>query len=99
MKDWKSTVSGILSFLIATFVTVTAFLAPYLMTAPAGTQALLSKISAGLTLATALARVWIGLITTNADAGAVSNALATVHEPSTPTPTAATLAATPEVTK
>lgn len=109
LKDWKSTFSGILSFLAITFTIVTTFLASYAVTAPTSEQALLAKISAGLALGTALARGWIGLITTNADAAAVAAAIqplvpATPTIASTPTtttvttpaiPTAASLAATP----
>lgn len=95
MKDWKSTASGILSFLIATFTTVTAFLAPYILAAPASTPALLSKISAGCTLGTALALGWVKLITNNADAGAVAAALAAPPTSPAATPTAATLATSP----
>lgn len=102
MKDWKSTASGILSFLAITFTIATTFLAQYMVTAPSSEQALLAKISAGLALGTALARGWIGVITTNADAGAVAAALnppvtattaATITTP--PVPTAASLATTP----
>lgn len=101
MKDWKSTASGILSFLAITFTIVTTFLASYMATAPSSEQALLAKISAGLALGTALARGWIGVITTNADAGAVAAALAPPPaSPAVPTPpvipTAASLAATPK---
>lgn len=101
LKDWKSSASGILSFLSITFAVVTAWLGSYMITAPASSQALLAKISGGLSLATALVRGYIGLITTNADAGAVAAALA--PPPATPAtltppviPTAASLAATPK---
>jgi hypothetical protein len=67
LKSWKSTASGALSFLIATFTTITAFLAPYLISSPGSTQAVLVKWSAGLTLGTALCRVWIGLIQKDPD--------------------------------
>ena len=100
MTDWKSTASGILSFLAITFTIVTTFLASYMATAPSSEQALLAKISAGLALGTALARGWIGVITQNADAGAVAAAInKTPTTPVTPTapaiPTAQSLAATP----
>lgn len=98
MKDWKSTAAGILTFLIATFTTVTAFLAPYIPAAPAGTQALLAKISAGCTLGTALALVYVKIITNNADATAVALALAAAAaqpKSAAATPSAATLSTTP----
>ena len=103
MKDWKSTATGILSFIVTTLLIVTGWLGTYMLTAPASTQASLTKYSAILTLATALARGWIGLITTNADAGAVAAALnPQPPHPATPVvpvpPTAASLAATPKVT-
>ena len=96
MHDWKSTAAGILSFLIATFTTITAFLAPYMMTAPAGEAALLAKVSAGCTLGVALARTYVGLITKNADAGAVAVALQAPTGSAASVPSVAVLTATPD---
>lgn len=100
MKDWKSTAAGILSFLITTLTVVSALLAGNNLSAgggvgsiPASTWVVIS-VNGGL----ALCRAWIGLITTNADAGAVAAAIAVAPEPSAPTPTAASLAAAPKVT-
>jgi hypothetical protein len=101
-KDWKSSASGILSFVSTTLLIVTGWMGTYMITAPASTQASLTKYAAILTLLTALVRGWIGLITTNADAGAVAAALDPIaSHPAIsipaipPPPTAASLAATP----
>jgi hypothetical protein len=75
MHDWKSTASAVLTGMIGTCTTVTAFLAPYLMTAPHGVAARLSLVSAGCTLLALILKVWVGVITKNADAGAVAAAI------------------------
>jgi hypothetical protein len=75
IHDWKSTATGILSFITVTCLTVMGFTAPYIATAPASTAALLAKIMAGCSLLTALCRAWVGLITKNADATAVAHAI------------------------
>jgi hypothetical protein len=106
MKDWKSTAAGILSFLVTTLTTISAFLVAGNIN-DNGTGASSIHVSTwvvvGVNAALALCRAWIGLITTNADAGAVANAINHVSTalPTSPplpvTPTAATLAATPKV--
>lgn len=98
MKDWKSTAAGILSFIVTTLLIVTGWLATYMLTAPASSLAQLTKYSAFLTLATALARGWVGLITNNASAPATALALNQLAaSPGTGTPfVAADLAETPK---
>jgi hypothetical protein len=108
-KDWKSTASGVLSFLVTTLTTISAFLVAGNIN-DGGTSTSSIHVSTwvivGVNAALALCRAWIGLITTNADAGAVANALNDHHvaiatvmpAPPPPTiPTAASLAATPKV--
>lgn len=106
-KDWKSSASGILTFLVTTLTTLSAFLVAGNIN-DSGTGASSIHVSTwvvvGVNAALALCRAWIGLITTNADAGAVAAALnppvtsttAAVFQ-TPPFPTAATLAATPKV--
>ena len=106
MKDWKSTAAGILSFLITTLTTISAFLvAGNINSGGASTSSIhvSTWVVVGVNAALALCRAWVGLITTNADAGAVAQALAPIHPlapaapvPPTP-PTAASLAASPKV--
>jgi len=55
IKDWKTTAAGILSAFIGTVGPVTAYLA----TTPNPNA---TKICGGLTLAAAIARIWLGLI-------------------------------------
>lgn len=107
-KDWKSSASGILTFLVTTLTTLSAFLVAGNIN-DSGTGASSIHVSTwvvvGINAALALCRAWIGLITTNADAGAVAVALAPLVPP-TPSPagtlatvqlpTATTLAATPK---
>lgn len=95
MKDWKSTVVAILSGLVGTLTTITAFLAPYLMTSPQSVAAKLSLWSAGCTLLALVLRVWVGVITNNADAAAVSRALNAPAGTVAAAPTSITLAQTP----
>ncbi len=56
----KTTVAGVLSFLIATLTTITAFQVPNL-TDPHANH-LLGQIAIGCNIAVALCRVWIGLL-------------------------------------
>lgn len=114
LTDWKSTASGILSFLVTTLTTLSGFLvAGNLITSGSGPNVasihVATWVTIGVNVALALCRGWIGLITTNADAGAVAKVLAPLV-PTTPVvipapmstiittppvPTAASLAATP----
>lgn len=95
MRDWKSTAAGVLSFIVTTLLIITGWLGTYMLTAPASTAASLTKYSAFLTLATALARAWIGWLTNNADATATANAINSVSPVATPAVTADKLAQTP----
>jgi hypothetical protein len=105
MKDWKSTAAGVLSFLVTTLTTLSAFLVAGNIndgTASASSIHVSTWVVVGINAVLALCRAWIGLITTNADAGAVAAAMAPVHPVGTPAiplspvpPTAASLAATP----
>jgi hypothetical protein len=103
--DWKSTASGILSFLITTLTTLSGFLVAGNLTV-GGPNASSIHVSTwiviGVNVALALCRAWVGLITKNADAAAVAAAMAAAaaaaarNAPlSTPAPTAASLAASP----
>lgn len=102
MKDWKSTAAGILSFLITTLTVVSALLASNTLSAGGGVGSIQvgTWVVIGVNGLLALCRAWVGLITTNADAGAVAAALnpALTH-PSVAAvpvpPTAEFLAATP----
>lgn len=99
MKDWKSTAAGVLSFLITTLTVLSGFLvAGNFTTSGAGASSIhvSTWFVIGINVALALCRAWVGLITTNADAGAVAKVLSTptVNQP---LPTAATLAASPKV--
>jgi hypothetical protein len=112
-SDWKSTASGVLSFLITTLTTISAFLvAGNINSGGASTSSIhvSTWVVVGVNAGLALCRAWVGLITTNADAGAVAKVLAPLV-PSTPVmtstpmtttvttpsiPTAASLAATPK---
>jgi len=66
MKSPKTTISGILSFVIATATTLTAFLAAQAVANPSQTK-LYAEITAGCTLAAALGKVYLGLISKDAD--------------------------------
>jgi hypothetical protein len=66
MKSWKSTASGILSFVMATAGTLTAFAAAQVAVNPAQSK-VYAYITAGCTLASGLAKAWIGLLTKDAD--------------------------------
>ena len=74
MHDWKSTVSGILTGLIGTFTSIMAFQVPTAMLNPQQTRVWL-YIVVGCTLGSIIGKVWLGLITKNADATAVSHAI------------------------
>lgn len=66
MSSWKSTVSGILSFIMATAGVLTSFAAAQLVADPAKGKVWVS-ITAGCTLASALGKSWIGLISKDAE--------------------------------
>jgi hypothetical protein len=98
MKDWKSTAAGILSFLITTLTTLNGFLVAGNMVAGGVSVAsihVLTWATIGINVALALCRGWIGLITTNADAGAVAMALQAPIGTIAAQPSTSTLAATP----
>jgi hypothetical protein len=107
MKDWKSSISGILSFLVTTLTTLSAFLVAGNIN-DNGTSTSSIHVSTwvvvGINAALALCRAYVGLITTNADAGAVAKVLAPLVPPTPPAPasmtpppvTAAILSATPK---
>ena len=103
MEDWKSTAAGILSFLITTLTVISALLAGNTLSAGGGVGSIQvgTWVVIGVNGLLALCRAWIGLITTNADAGAVAAALnpPTAGAPAIPAvpmpPTAASLAAAP----
>lgn len=66
MKNWKTTVAGLLSAFVATIGPVTAYLAT--LNHPKSTT-----ICGGLTLAGAVARVWVGLIQSDAKPSVTSS--------------------------
>jgi hypothetical protein len=67
MTNWKSTVSGILSFIMATAGVLTAFAAAQLAANPTQNAKLYAYITGACTLASGLGKAWIGLLTTDAD--------------------------------
>lgn len=66
MKNWKTTVNGILAFMIATLTTLLAFQAPAALQQGADRSWL--YITAGANLLLALCRAWVGLLQTDAPA-------------------------------
>jgi hypothetical protein len=64
--SWKSTVSGILSFVMATAGVLTSFAAAQMIADPSRSKTWII-ITIGCTLASALGKAWIGLLTTDAD--------------------------------
>jgi hypothetical protein len=78
--NWKSSLSGVLSFGIATFGTITSGLAPLAALNPNSALARYSAITtAVLTLLSGLGKVWVGLLQT--DAGTQAIKLPNVDEP------------------
>jgi hypothetical protein len=65
IANWKTTANGILSFLITTLTTLTAFQIPAAMLNPEQTHYLL-WFTIGANLVVALCRVWVGMIQTDA---------------------------------
>jgi hypothetical protein len=63
----KTTVAGVLSAIATTGATASAALAPYQLTAPSGVAARIGYVVMGLTVITAIARVWVGYLTPDAD--------------------------------
>lgn len=63
--NWKSTVAGVLSFLITTLTTVTVFLGANVVMNPNSPKIYL-YVTLGLNLALALCRAWVGLLTKDA---------------------------------
>lgn len=74
MHDWKSTVGGFLSGLIGTLTSVMTFQVPAALLNPAQAHTWL-YVTVGCNLASIIGKVWLGIITKNADAQAVSNAI------------------------
>jgi fluoride ion exporter CrcB/FEX len=64
MKNWKTTAAGLLSFMIATLTTLTAFQVPAALIPNADRTWM--YITVGANLAVALCRVWLGLIQNDA---------------------------------
>lgn len=97
MKDWKSTVSGILTGLIGTLSSIMAFQVPAALLNPQQARTWL-YVTVGCNLGAIIAKVWLGVITNNADAGAAALALNQLAaSPGTGTPfVAADLAETPK---
>jgi cyanate permease len=93
MKDWKSTVSSILTGLIGTFSTIAAFQVPAAMLNPQQTRVWLYVVVV-CNLAAIIGKVWVGILTNNADAAAVAKAMNA--PPDAPAPTSASLSATPK---
>lgn len=98
MNDWKSTASSIITGLLATFGGIMTFQVPMVLLNPQQTKMWL-YIVAGCQLATIIGKVWLGIITKNADASAAALALNQLASaPGTGTPfTPADLATTPKV--
>ncbi len=61
LSSWKSTVTGLLSFLVATGTVILAY------TAAVPGNATMAKITTGITIGLALCRAWMGLIQQDAD--------------------------------
>lgn len=91
--DWKSTVSGILTGLIGTFNGLLALQIPLALLSPQTTRMWL-WITLGCNVGVIVGKVWLGVVTKNADAAAVAQAMNA--PPSAPPPTAASLSATPK---
>ena len=64
MNNWKTTMAGILSFLIATLTTLTAFQVPAALVP--GSDKTWMYVTVGMNLLLALCRVWVGLLQTDA---------------------------------
>lgn len=64
MKNWKTTVAGLLSFMIATLTTLTAFQVPAALQANSDKTWMYVTLGANLLLG--LCRVWLGLIQNDA---------------------------------
>lgn len=63
--NWKTTVNGILSFLIATLTTLIAFQVPAALLTPGADKTLLYATTFA-NLVVALCRVWVGMLQTDA---------------------------------
>jgi hypothetical protein len=66
LQSWKSTAAGVLSFLLTTLTTVSAFMGAGDL-AGGGTIHTNTKVVVGFNIATALCRAWIGFIQQDAD--------------------------------
>lgn len=82
MKDWKSTATGVLSFLITTLTIISAFLGGNDLSAGGGIATIHApaRLTAGISIALALCRAYLGIITKNADATAVAHAINNVAD-------------------
>lgn len=77
--NWKTSLNGVLTFLIVTLTTLVALLSPYTLTAPASKAAKLNYVIIGCNIILAFARVWVGLI--QQDSGVQAVKLPNVEEP------------------
>ena len=73
-SDWKSTASGILTGLIGTFSSIMSFQVPMALLNPNQAKTWL-YITVGCNMAAIVLKVWLGIITKNADASAAALAL------------------------
>lgn len=96
MNDWKSTVSAILSGIIGTLTSIMTIQVPLSLMNPQQAHTWL-WITVGCNAGAIIGRVWVGVLTNNADAGAAAKAMnELVAKPGTGTPfTAADLSVTP----
>lgn len=74
MHDWKSTWSAILTGLIGTFSSILAFQIPAALVTPQQAHLWL-WITVACNFGTIIAKVWLGVITKNADASATAAAI------------------------
>ena len=65
MNHWKSTVAGVLSGLLGTFTTIATFQVPMALMNPQQSRTWL-YVTLGCNLATAIGRVWIGVLQNDA---------------------------------
>jgi hypothetical protein len=96
MHDWKSTISGILTGLIGTLSSLMSYQVPAALLTPEQTHTWL-WISVFCNLGCIIGKVWLGIITKNADAQSVANAINNVADigPGAVPSTAASLTAPP----
>ena len=82
MKDWKSSIAGILNFLTVTLTTISGLLAANTLSAGGGLDTIHvgTWVVIAINVALALCRAWLGIITQNADGPAVAKALNSVAQ-------------------